>query len=197
MAKDRRKKILKAVERMVRNRRFHEITMDEVAAAAGVGKGTIYRYFKDKNDLFFQLATAGFDELCQLLRKEPAAGQSFDDRLLEMCTQISNFFGKRHALMRVIQNEGSRMEKGRCERRKMWREKRRGVYDAVRDTLAEGAAGGIIREDIPLDNQATLLLGMLRHRGLAKRQSSDPEFSIENVVSLFLEGACQNRKGDA
>jgi AcrR family transcriptional regulator len=33
---------------------FHQVTMEEVAAEAGVGKGTIYLYFKSKEDLFRQ-----------------------------------------------------------------------------------------------------------------------------------------------
>ena len=53
MAKtDKRILILKALEDILPGKRFHEITLEEVAKAAGVGKGTIYLYFKDKFDAF-------------------------------------------------------------------------------------------------------------------------------------------------
>ncbi|NJL30924.1 MAG: TetR/AcrR family transcriptional regulator, partial [Phycisphaerales bacterium] len=39
--------------------------------AAGVGKGTIYRYFKDKDDLFFSTAAQGFEDLWQHSRSHP------------------------------------------------------------------------------------------------------------------------------
>ena len=53
---DKRIAIMRAAERLFHNRRFHEVTLEEVAEAAQVGKGTIYRYFADKDDLFFQVA---------------------------------------------------------------------------------------------------------------------------------------------
>ena len=35
--------------------------MDHVAAAAGVAKGTLYGHFEDKEDLFFQMCSGGFN----------------------------------------------------------------------------------------------------------------------------------------
>ena len=40
----------------------------KVKSEAKVGKGTIYLYFENKDDLFFQTATWGFEELCELLK---------------------------------------------------------------------------------------------------------------------------------
>jgi AcrR family transcriptional regulator len=77
---------------MATNRRFHEITLDEVAEAAGIGKGTIYRYFADKDELFFQVATSGFEELCELLKQTVPCDTSFTEKLLNACKQITRFF---------------------------------------------------------------------------------------------------------
>jgi len=52
------------VEKLFTSRRFHKITVDDVAQAAQVGKGTIYRYFQNKDDLFSQTAPALFSGAC-------------------------------------------------------------------------------------------------------------------------------------
>ena len=65
----KRDQIMKAAEHLFTNRRFHEITLDQVARAAGVGKGTIYLHFADKDDLFFQVATSGFTQLCEIIER--------------------------------------------------------------------------------------------------------------------------------
>ena len=45
-------RILMAAARLFAGRRFHEVRMEDIADAAGFGKGTLYRYFKDKEELF-------------------------------------------------------------------------------------------------------------------------------------------------
>ena len=67
---DKRQSIMQTAERLFKSRRIHEITLDEVAQKAKVGKGTIYLHFQNKDDLFFQVATSGFDELCGLVREQ-------------------------------------------------------------------------------------------------------------------------------
>lgn len=51
----KREQILTALNNLLPGKRFHEITLDEVARAAQVGKGTIYLYFHDKDALFYEL----------------------------------------------------------------------------------------------------------------------------------------------
>ena len=45
--------ILDAASRVFAARPFHEVLIDTIAADAGIGKGTIYRYFETKEDLYF------------------------------------------------------------------------------------------------------------------------------------------------
>jgi len=73
------------VEKLFTSRRFHKITVDDVAQAAQVGKGTIYRYFQNKDDFFSQTATAGFDDLCELLCRKVPENSSFFEQLLSEC----------------------------------------------------------------------------------------------------------------
>jgi AcrR family transcriptional regulator len=55
LAETRRKEILGAALALFERQGYAATTMDDVAAAAGISKGSIYNYFQNKQDLFTQL----------------------------------------------------------------------------------------------------------------------------------------------
>src|SRR3954451_9727501 len=55
---EKRGRILEAAVKVFAERGFHTATVAEIARAAGVADGTIYLYFKSKDDLLLRL----FDE---------------------------------------------------------------------------------------------------------------------------------------
>lgn len=185
-AQGKREQIMQAAERLFANRRFHEVTLDEIARAAGVGKGTIYLHFADKDDLFFQVANSGFSQLCGIVERGWPEGVPFHGGLLEVCRQISAFFQRRRQLLRMMQNEESRMGSGHGVMGERWRAHRRQLVAAVGKILAAGVREGAVRPDVPPEALAAFLLGMLRTRA---RELEGPEaVPIEAVVRLFLEG---------
>jgi AcrR family transcriptional regulator len=79
-----RQRILDAAAALIRQRGVDAITMDEVAAAAGVGKGTLYRRFGDKGGLAEALLDRRETELQEaILTGPPPLGPGADpaDRL--------------------------------------------------------------------------------------------------------------------
>ena len=192
MAKsDRRADIMGAAERLFTSRRYHEISLDDIAQAAKVGKGTIYRYFKNKEDLFVQTAQGGYDELCEVIRREVPGDASFSKQLLSACRQISSFFARRRQLFRMMQTEQARMFWRRGEVRGRWRERRRKLVQAVADIIAKGVTEDRVRKDVSVEVLAGHLLGMLRTRAwTAKETSATPE-PLETAIELFCNGALE------
>lgn len=189
MNSSRRQKIMQAAEALFSQRRFHEITMEDVAQQAGVGKGTLYRYFHDKDALFFEVAAAGFDALCRLVTSERERSPQFRTCLLRISRSISDFHHHRRQLMHMMQAEERRAMWTRGELRDVWMSKKAQLTSAVSRVLDEGKREGLIRADIPLDVLAVFLLGMLRTRGRDCLAHSGPSVSHEHLVSLFLQGA--------
>ena len=69
---ERRTRIIDAAEKVLVSKGYPATTMDDVAAEAEVGKGTLYLYFKNKDELIMALAMRvrtimldGFDEAIQ------------------------------------------------------------------------------------------------------------------------------------
>lgn len=189
---------MQAAEQLFRTCRVHEVTLDEIARQADVGKGTIYLYFTDKEDLIFQAAVAGFDEMCLLLRQDVGPDVAFQKALLRTCETISAFFQARRPLFRIILSEGERdMEHGGIGLRQRWRERRKTMTEAMAAIIAQGMKSGEIRADAPAVILAEYLLGMLRTRSWELEDRPDAQRSIAAVVDLFLNGAGLSARSSA
>jgi len=190
MAKtDMRQKIMSAAEKIFSSQGFHRVTLDMVAQAARVGKGTIYRYFQDKDDLFFQTATSGFDNLCEVLRRMVPEEASFQERLLKAGAQISDFFEHRRRLFQIMQAEECRVIWSRNKLRERWLEKRARLVNSIAEILSQGVEMGMIRKDVPTVILAGYLLGLLRIMGCDLTDTPRDLKRLELLLDIFCRGA--------
>lgn len=74
-----RQRILDAAIRVFSSRGFHDATMDEIAIAAGVAKGTLYYNFPSKTGLFVSLVAEGMDGFLDTLGRELVSELHFPD----------------------------------------------------------------------------------------------------------------------
>lgn len=65
----RRNDILEAAENVIFSKGLDQATMDEIADEAELSKGTLYLYFKNKNDLYLAICERGSAMLNQRLSK--------------------------------------------------------------------------------------------------------------------------------
>lgn len=185
---DKREQILEAAGRVFASRQFHEVTLDEVAKAAHVSKGAIYLYFKDKEDLFFQVAAHGFDELCRAIRENVPAEDTFERRLRAACRQIHRFFEARRPIRRSLMEHAGRATEFRGSMKAVWCEQRRKVDAALGAILRDGMEEGVIRDQIEPERLARLLLGFLGGRAHLFEGETERAPSVEAVVDIFLGG---------
>jgi AcrR family transcriptional regulator len=185
----KRLEIMRAAEGLFRNRRFHEVTLDQVAKVAKISKGTIYRFFQDKDDLFFQTATSGFDELCARLQERIPAGAKFEEQLLTACGRISSFVEERRPLFYIMQSEEGHAVSGKLSLQKRWRAARKKLVAALAGIISQGVAVGKIRADIPAEVLAVYLLGMLRARARELADTPGKAKRLELMLEIFCVGA--------
>lgn len=110
MKVDKRELILKAVEEVIKTKRFHEVKMDDVAKEAGVGKGTIYRYFPNKDELYFELAVSGFDSIKNDVEQISSSNLNYSLKFLKLTQRMETFFLTRKTIARVMREIEARYE---------------------------------------------------------------------------------------
>src|SRR5690349_23349802 len=77
--------------------------MEDIAAAAGVGKGTLYRYFEDKEELFLALLERAARRLTEQAQEEVDRVQGARCRLVTLVDTIIHFFDDQPHLLDLIQ----------------------------------------------------------------------------------------------
>jgi AcrR family transcriptional regulator len=65
----KRLKILSTAAELFAAHPFHKVLLSDVAEAAGVGKGTLYIYFKSKDDLYLSVLYSGFSQLVERMQR--------------------------------------------------------------------------------------------------------------------------------
>jgi AcrR family transcriptional regulator len=91
-----RKAIIEAAIRLFTKKGFEQTSMDELASAAGVGKGTIYGYFKAKEEIFLAYCEAEIDfAFAELDRKLDEEAPLADQLVAQMMGQITFVTGNR------------------------------------------------------------------------------------------------------
>ncbi|GEM_PF-609121 len=74
-----RERIFKAAIGIFSDRGFHDATMEEIAARAGVAKGTLYYNFPSKTGLFVELIADGMEKFLARLEAEVISDVPFKD----------------------------------------------------------------------------------------------------------------------
>lgn len=78
---DKRQAILEAAAKRFSIHGFHETKVEQIAEDAGVAKGTVYLYFKDKNSLLFEVARFNMKRYVERMREAISPYESARDKL--------------------------------------------------------------------------------------------------------------------
>src|SRR3954464_15972698 len=94
--------MLDAAVELFGRRRFHEVRMEDIAAAAEVGKGTLYRYFTDKEKLYAALLAQAADQLSEQTHRAAQGATAARGRLVALATAILTYFDEHPHLVDLI-----------------------------------------------------------------------------------------------
>jgi AcrR family transcriptional regulator len=177
-------KILTTAARLFATHRFHEVRMDDLAAAVEVGKGTLYRYFKDKEELFLALLDRAAAGLRQRIDEGQAAAGGPRARLVAMVAGILEYFDEYPYLFDLLQHAESRQQSGTLAN---WQNIRLSNIQRTLDILEEGRAAGLW-DIVDPETPVLMLLGGLR-AVLRFAAPPRPDDLAQRIVDDFLHGA--------
>jgi AcrR family transcriptional regulator len=177
-------KILCGAARLFATHRFHEARMEDIAAAAEVGKGTLYRYFKDKEELYLALLDRASQGLTERMTAGMAAADGPRARLEAMVAAIIAFFDDNPFLLDLITHAEALQ---RPEGAFPWQEVRQANIERMHAILVEGEAAG---EWSIRDHELSTLLFLASLRGVLRfaRPPRPPDLA-RRIVEDFLHGA--------
>jgi AcrR family transcriptional regulator len=134
----RQEAILRSVANVLRNSRLSSLTIQDVADELGMTKGSLYYYFKDKQDILFQCHMRSMAISLQALEKATAEGRTPSESLRILL--IGHIRGILDAgFGSILQTD---LENFRPEQRKTYIRKRDELERGVRNMIEDGIRAG-------------------------------------------------------
>jgi len=188
----RRQEILAAAECLFSRNGFFKTSMAEIASAAQFAMGTVYRFFKSKEEIYISIVEAKVEELAGLLDQEIAKAKTASEKINAFIQVKLDYADRNRDFFRIYVSEWSGYEwtiKSAFGER-VWK-----LYMAQVDLVADLVRQGIrCREFRKIDpkDAAFALHGMLNSTMYVWILQAKPNSSLvdkrELISTLFLNG---------
>jgi len=166
---NKRRQIVTAAAKLFSMLPYHKVLLEQVATDAQVGKGTVYIYFKDKENLYYSMISEGFAKLVQRLQQQLAAKQAhFAQRVRAIVAGLVEFGLQHPELFEVMRSVGVPPEDT------AWDNKRKELANLIEQVVRDGVSSGECGDEhpeliglyIPAMVRAALLYGNPGDNGL-------------------------------
>ncbi len=186
---DKRDRILKAAVKVFAKNGFYATRVSEIAKAAGVADGTIYLYFKNKDDVLITIFEDGIQQLLAILREVAAAEEPFDARIKRIIELQLGLLEDQRDLAEVITvnlRQSSTLLKQYAA--PLFME----YIDVIAGLIREGQKQGAFRKDVNARVAARSLFGaldaILLTWALGEADPASLRKAAGHCASLFLDG---------
>jgi TetR/AcrR family fatty acid metabolism transcriptional regulator len=188
-AANKRERILDAAVRVFAERGFFHAKVAQIAQAAGVADGTIYLYFKSKDDLLMRLFEDRMERINQQLATALAEQPTAVERLRRAVALHLELVESHRHLAEVLTVELRQSEKFM---RQHANPKFGDYLRLIARTVAEGQASGELRADLDPALVARALFGAIDELALAwlvrGKERMDLPGAARQVEHLFIDG---------
>jgi AcrR family transcriptional regulator len=159
------------------------LTVAQVAKAAGIGKGTIYEYFENKDDIIFQIINIHIEEHHRKFLKEVEKLTTIREKielffefvLSDDPELVKKFNGYKEFLSIVLSDDNLSMKEFNCNKNEFFRVELEKIF-------AEGIESGELKEE-SLD----LADGILTYqKGLTIRKMSQANYDAKEDFEKFI-----------
>ncbi len=186
----RHKEVLEAARRIFARLGYAAANVEEIAKEAGMAKGTVYLYFKSKEEVFIAVLASDIESLTNQTIEGMSAAKTFEERLTVFLNLRLAYLQHNQDFLRIYVAEfdgcGSRSPLiSEIVDRVYWR----GI-DFMRQCLEQAIAQGELRT-VPAEPAAVAIYDIAKgfvHRHLRGRAHLPPEEDLAFIHSLILSG---------
>lgn len=186
----RHREILEAARRIFARLSYAATNVEEIAKEAGMAKGTVYLYFKSKEEILAAVLASDLKCLIDKTIDGMSAAKTFAERLTVFLNLRLDYLQHNQDFLRICFDEfGSRCSRSKLISEVIDKPFKRG-FDFMSQCLEQAIARGELRE-IPVEPAALAIFDLAR--GFAERHLSGwAQLSLQEDVafthSLILNG---------
>jgi len=192
-----RQEILSSAEKVFAAKGFFPTTMNEIARVAEFGTGTLYKFFKSKEELYFTLIDEKVEEINRLVKAELSRKVSAIERIQKALGLQFKFIEQNRDFFRIYISERNRFEwtvKDELGRR--MHDKMVAYISILAQVIKEGMKQGEFKSMDPMD-LAHVLVGMVNSfvfEWLISPKSYPLMLKLDTVLEIFLRGSQQKER---
>ena len=165
--------------------------MDEIAREGHVGKGTLYRYFASKEDLYLAIVDQAFALLIQRLEAEHGAESTPTVTLGRMIEAIVETFARHLPFFRLVHRGEGRLF---LRKKQVIRARRAHIARLLAEVLDRGVETGAFRK-VDRTLAPSMLIGMVWGTTLNHAEDTPAELLAPRIGDVYLHGLLQAPAG--
>jgi AcrR family transcriptional regulator len=185
-----RQEILSAALGLFAEKGYHAVSMQEIATAAEFATGTLYNFFRDKEDLYFELLVSCAESAFGLIM--PVLDGPRDER-----RKVANFIGLHERLARehraaiqlfLLERRGRYLPGSKTEAKK--KQFSAGLIQQLSEVIAAGVRKGLFNSVDPLiaAKCLTATLEAAVFAAVEDPQGTDLKTDLKGIKTVFFKG---------
>lgn len=186
-------KIVEALKQLLTEKEFSAITWAEIARTAGVNEALIYKYFRDKRNLLYQVLREFLEKYVAQVDEELKGITGALNKLQRLIWAHFHIYREDRIFARIllleVRNYPDYFESETYELVRYWANK-------ILEIIQEGVGNGEIRGDISPRNLRQIILGSIEHLCLPAivfGHDYSPDLLTEELCKLIYHGMVKNR----
>ncbi len=188
-----RAQAIRAAAAVFAEKGFHGASTKDIAERIGIKQGSLYYYFKSKEEALGEVCLYGIEDYVQRMDGIAAGDQPFEAKLLATVTSHLSSYRERNEALKVHNDERLYLPE---EKRQKLHKLGSGYRKSLQGIFQEGVANGELRESIDCHFAAQAVIGICNAWGdIIVREPDLDIFDItQKCVDLLLNGFCERRK---
>jgi TetR/AcrR family fatty acid metabolism transcriptional regulator len=186
---DKKPQIIDAAIKVFAKKGFYNSKVADVAKAAGIADGTIYLYFKNKDDLLISLFETKVDELLETFKNALSVFKSAKDKLNAFIRLYFQLMEEQQDLAEVLQVELRQSSKFIKDYHP---QKFFDFLNIIGDIIKEGQQSGEFDSTLSVNTTKLAIFGSIdelaRQWILSFEHKFDLKQTASNVASIFIKG---------
>ena len=192
---DKYELILSSSRKLIEEIGFSALTMDRVAQKAGIAKGTVYLYFKDKDELLEKVLSSGFEKMFKRIQDRVAEENGGINKLKALISEnIDHIYENRYFFKTIFLDEVNVVFLKK-KSKESFNLRRKRYADFIGEIIKSGIDSGEFRSDLYPAKSGFMLVSLIKtgaiYNFLSDKFEPAPkmiEKDTEEILNLFLHG---------
>ncbi len=191
--REKYERILQAAIKVFAQKGFYHSRISDIAQEADVASGTIYLYFKNKDDILISIFEEKMKEAIEIFQKELATCKDALSKLKLFVKTHFKLFSENPDLAAVLQVELRQSSRFMKEYKKV--ELKR-FLDLIGEIVRQGQEEGIFRKDLSISLVKRFIFGAMDEMvstWVLSRERFNLNLYAEPLAELFIKGLVEEK----